>query len=82
MADYSSSEIAPHPGQATHDLECAQDKLRRLRDAAIARGDDDGAAAWSEVMAIAAQAIERMGPAKARQTWGAKRAKPCEACKR
>lgn len=80
--DVTSSEIMPSPGEAVFDLSQALDKLSRLLNAAIARGDDTGAEAWREASAAVSRALEVVQSARNRQTWGAKRTSVCEVCKR
>lgn len=82
MPDVSSSEIPPHPGEVTHNLNGAIDKLRKLRDAATARGDAVGAEHWSKAITTVEFAIATVRDAHAGQTWIAKRVEPCSLCKR
>lgn len=78
--DVSSSEITPHPGEASHHLRMAADLLLRLARTSEARGDVAGAQAWRDVAAAASAVVPEVANAQERQTYGV--ARECCACHR
>lgn len=80
--DVSSSEIAPSYGEVMYDLNGATHKLTKMSDAATARGDTAGSAAWAAALALVESATRGVSSARDQQTWAAKRTAVCESCKR